>query len=192
MPETIPSMAPWPKPPPPHRLLRPRQDHYARRRDHDRRGQRPAQVIAEEDEPEQRHPDWLDLDQRRGDHERALLHGTEHQRCRRDLRQRAQQRPEYRPRHRCAEGSPRRQQNAVKNNSANGSPNRNRTCVAPTVPSVAVSPFCMALRSVCEPAAMTVNTTHSHGLVVIARYSPSMPRSLGTIPLRPVTPERAT
>src|SRR5918999_4600596 len=43
----------------------------------------------------------------------------------------------------------------------NGRPNRKRTCVAPTVPSVAVSSFCMALRSVCPPAAAIVNTTQS-------------------------------
>jgi hypothetical protein len=34
----------------------------------------------------------------------------------------------------------------TRNRSANGKPNRNRTCVAPTVPSVLVSPLCMALR----------------------------------------------
>ena len=39
-------------------------------------------------------------------------------------------------------------ESASKYTAANGRPNKNRTCVAPTVPSVAVNPFCMALRRV--------------------------------------------
>ena len=44
--------------------------------------------------------------------------------------------------------------------SANGKPNRKRTWVAPTVPSFAVSSRCVALRTVCAAAAMTVNSAH--------------------------------
>src|ERR1700757_1193356 len=44
----------------------------------------------------------------------------------------------------------------IRNNSAKGRPNRNRTCVAPAVPSVPVSSRCIALRTVCAKAAMTV------------------------------------
>ena len=50
---------------------------------------------------------------------------------------------------------------AARNTSANGNPNRNRTCVAPTVPSCAVSPRWVALRTVCAAAAMIVKTTQS-------------------------------
>src|SRR5579872_141320 len=49
---------------------------------------------------------------------------------------------------------------------ANGKPNRNRTWVAPTVPRLAVSSRCVALRTVWAKAAMTVNTAHSHGMIV--------------------------
>src|SRR5512135_3441451 len=45
--------------------------------------------------------------------------------------------------------------------SAKGKPNRKRTCVAPTVPSVAVSSRCMALRAVCAAAAISVKTAQS-------------------------------
>src|SRR3954463_1125136 len=45
--------------------------------------------------------------------------------------------------------------------SANGKPNRKRTCVAPTVPSVAVSSRCIALRAVWPAAASTVKTAQS-------------------------------
>ena len=44
---------------------------------------------------------------------------------------------------------------------ANGKPNRKRTWVAPTVPSVAVSSRCMALRAVCAAAAISVKTAQS-------------------------------
>ena len=47
--------------------------------------------------------------------------------------------------------------------SANGKPNRNRTCVAPSVPSVPVSSRCIALRTVCAAAAMMVKTIQSQG-----------------------------
>src|SRR5947199_859272 len=46
--------------------------------------------------------------------------------------------------------------------SANGKPNRKRTWVAPTVPSLAVSSRCVALRTVCAAAAMIVNSAQSH------------------------------
>src|ERR1700686_2610190 len=49
----------------------------------------------------------------------------------------------------------------AKKMSANGKPNRNRTWVAPTVPSVAVSSRCMALRAVCAAAAISVKTAQS-------------------------------
>ena len=49
----------------------------------------------------------------------------------------------------------------ARNSSANGKPNRKRTCVAPTVPSVAVSSRCMALRAVCAAAAISVKTAQS-------------------------------
>ena len=50
----------------------------------------------------------------------------------------------------------------ARNTSANGNPNRKRTWVAPTVPSVAVSSRCMALRAVWLKAATTVNSAQSH------------------------------
>lgn len=46
----------------------------------------------------------------------------------------------------------------AKNNSANGRPKRKRTCVAPTVPSVTVSPRWSALRNDWHPAAAMVVT----------------------------------
>src|SRR5438105_221381 len=52
--------------------------------------------------------------------------------------------------------------------SANGNPNRKRTWVAPTVPSVAVSSRCAALRTVWLAAAMTVNNAHSQEVPDIA------------------------
>ena len=45
-------------------------------------------------------------------------------------------------------GSPVATKTTARNSSANGRPNRKRTCVAPTVPSVLISSRCMALRSV--------------------------------------------
>src|SRR5947199_10645680 len=48
--------------------------------------------------------------------------------------------------------------------SANGHPNRKRTWVAPAVPSVAVSSRCVALRTVCAPAAIKVKTAQSTAL----------------------------
>src|SRR3984957_16870019 len=51
----------------------------------------------------------------------------------------------------------------------NGKPNRKRTWVAPTVPSLPVSSRCMALRSVCMKAAMTVKTTQSQDDVIAIR-----------------------
>src|SRR4029079_10255474 len=46
--------------------------------------------------------------------------------------------------------------------SANGNPNRKRTWVAPTVPSLVVSSRCAALRTVCAAAATMVKTAQSH------------------------------
>ena len=60
----------------------------------------------------------------------------------------------------------------ARNTSTNGKPNRKRTCVAPTVPSVTVSSRCIALRSVWANAAMTVKTAHSQGVTV----TPPAPR----------------
>src|SRR5262245_13150221 len=51
--------------------------------------------------------------------------------------------------------------------SANGKPNRKRTWVAPTVPSLAVSSRWVALRTVCAAAAISVNTTHSQPVSLI-------------------------
>src|SRR5579885_2374782 len=55
----------------------------------------------------------------------------------------------------------------IKNTMAKGKPNRNRTWVAPTVPSVAVSSRCMALRAVCAAAAISVKTAQSIGATVL-------------------------
>src|SRR5262245_25799117 len=49
----------------------------------------------------------------------------------------------------------------TRNSTANGRPNRKRTCVAPAVPSVVVSSRCVALRTVWLAAAITVNSAHS-------------------------------
>ena len=43
-----------------------------------------------------------------------------------------------------------------RNTSAKGNPYKNRTCVAPMVPMVAVRLCCMALRAVCAAAAIRV------------------------------------
>src|SRR6185312_12016269 len=53
-------------------------------------------------------------------------------------------------------GSPVNSSTAARNTIANGKPNRKRTCVAPTVPSTAVSSRCMALRAVWPAAASSV------------------------------------
>src|SRR5262252_7615733 len=50
---------------------------------------------------------------------------------------------------------------AARKTKAKGNPNRKRTWVAPTVPSLAVSSRCVALRTVCALAAMTVNSAQS-------------------------------
>ena len=50
----------------------------------------------------------------------------------------------------------------------NGKPNRKRTCVAPTVPRLAVSERCVALRTVCAAAAMMVKTAHSQDATSIS------------------------
>ena len=52
----------------------------------------------------------------------------------------------------------------ARNSRAKGRPNRKRTWVAPTVPSVAVSSFCMALRNTWPPEATTVKTAHNHDM----------------------------
>ena len=61
-------------------------------------------------------------------------------------------------------GAPVASSTPSRNTSTNGKPNKNRTCVAPTVPSVTVNSRCIALRSVCMKAAMTVKTAHSQGV----------------------------
>ncbi len=66
----------------------------------------------------------------------------------------------------------------ARNSSANGKPNRKRTCVAPTVPSVAVSSRCMALRAVCAAAAISVKTAQS--IVALYTVMPGHSRSEGT------------
>src|SRR5215211_946728 len=50
---------------------------------------------------------------------------------------------------------------AVSERSTKGNPNRKRTCVAPTVPRLAVSSRCMALRTVWANAAIRVKPAHS-------------------------------
>src|SRR6185437_5708258 len=61
----------------------------------------------------------------------------------------------------CGSPSPTAVMTPIRNRMANGNPNKKRTCVAPTVPSVAVSSRCMALRAVCAAAAIRVKTAHS-------------------------------
>ena len=61
-------------------------------------------------------------------------------------------------------GSPVPASTRARNRSPNGSPNRKRTCVAPTVPSDCVSSLCWALRSTCPAAATTVNMAHRPGM----------------------------
>ena len=61
----------------------------------------------------------------------------------------------------CGSDAPLHISTAARNTSANGKPNRKRTCVAPTVPRLAVSSRCMALRTVWLNAAMTVKTAQS-------------------------------
>src|SRR5262249_16386856 len=65
----------------------------------------------------------------------------------------------------------------LRNTSANGSPNRKRTCVAPTVPSVVVNERCVALRTVWAKAAINVNTAHTQPAWImaasVARLRPS-------------------
>src|ERR1700686_4620038 len=58
-------------------------------------------------------------------------------------------------------GAPVAHNRTIRKTSAKGKPNRNRTWVAPTVPRLLVSSRCIALRSVCANAAMTVKTAHS-------------------------------
>src|SRR5690606_21778432 len=53
-------------------------------------------------------------------------------------------------------GSPPTASTTPRNSSANGKPNRKRTCVAPSVPSVAVRLRCTALRPACAAAAKIV------------------------------------
>src|SRR5262245_21499690 len=70
----------------------------------------------------------------------------------------------------------------TRNNSANGKPNRNRTCVAPTVPSLAVSSRCVAVRTVCAAAAISVNTTHSQPVSPIPSFLPATRRPQSSMP----------
>src|ERR1700730_12692355 len=60
---------------------------------------------------------------------------------------------------------------AARKTKAKGNPNRKRTWVAPTVPSLTVSSRCVALRTVSAAAAMIVKTAQSQGVVVTARLS---------------------
>ncbi len=61
-------------------------------------------------------------------------------------------------------GSPVTASTIARNRRPKGRPNRKRTCVAPTVPSVAVSSFCCALRNTWPAEATTVKTAHNHGI----------------------------
>ncbi len=61
----------------------------------------------------------------------------------------------------CGKPSPTTVMTPARKTSAKGKPNRKRTWVAPTVPSVAVSSRCMALRAVCAAAAISVKTAQS-------------------------------
>src|SRR5277367_1329095 len=63
-------------------------------------------------------------------------------------------------------GAPVTDNKPMRNNSAKGKPNRNRTCVAPAVPSVPVNSRCIALRTVWAKAAMTVKMAHSHAEII--------------------------
>src|SRR5262245_26000735 len=74
---------------------------------------------------------------------------------------------------------------AARKTRAKGKPNRKRTWVAPTVPSLAVSSRCVALRTVCAAAAMTVKTTHSHEESSIGTYGTARAAPLS---LHSVTP----
>ena len=56
----------------------------------------------------------------------------------------------------------------MRKTSAKGKPNKNRTCVAPTVPRLRVSSRCIALRNVWKNAAMMVKTAQSQGTTIIA------------------------
>ena len=122
-----------------------------------------ADFVAEEDQAEQRDLHRLGLDIGVSDHERALAHHRQHGRGGANLGQRAADHPEPEQRRRIAAGCSRSTiiTPGRKTNSANGKPNRKRTWVAPTVPSVAVSSRCMALRAVCAAAAIRVKTAQS-------------------------------
>src|ERR1051326_3762622 len=71
----------------------------------------------------------------------------------------------------CGRPAPLASSTAARNTSANGQPNRNRTWVAPTVPSRAVSSRCIALRAVCPAAAMIVNTAQSQLRSIIGNFA---------------------
>src|ERR1051326_585530 len=71
----------------------------------------------------------------------------------------------------CGRPAPLASSTAARNTSANGQPNRNRTWVAPMVPSRAVSSRCMALRAVCPAAAMMVNTAQSQLRSIIGNFA---------------------
>ena len=60
----------------------------------------------------------------------------------------------------CGVASPVATSMPARNKTANGSPNRKRTCAAPTAPSAPMRSRCMALRSVCALDARSVNRTH--------------------------------
>jgi hypothetical protein len=60
----------------------------------------------------------------------------------------------------CGTASPLRACSRARNSSANGKPNKNRTCVAPAIPIRAVRLDCMVLRAVCAAAAIRVTGIH--------------------------------
>ena len=125
-----------------------RGDDDADGRDQDRQHLASRQVIAEEDEAEDRGLDRLGLEVGGRHHEGAVVHRQQHQAGGDDLAERAQQqpRPERQPSaaagdRRCATIT------TARNSSENGKPNRKRKLVAPPVPSGLVSDRCIALRA---------------------------------------------
>jgi hypothetical protein len=64
-------------------------------------------------------------------------------------------------------GSPETSSTMSKKSTPKGRPKRKRTCVAPTVPRVAISSFCMTLRKTWPSEATTVNTAHNHPMSAI-------------------------
>ena len=144
---------------------RPGHDEHAGRGDQDGEPLAGRHLVAQERQAEHGDLHRLGLGLGGGDDERALLHGGEQQSGGGDLGQRGTAVQAiiaaFSGGHRLPRSPP---APGARNSSANGSPNRKRTCVAPTVPRTAVSSFCMALRSTWPPAAATVKTAHSQGM----------------------------